>query len=187
MSQKSEHILNCAMTILRESGDQGLTMRKVAEAAGISLSNVQYYFKTKELLLGALLEAFLRDYAASMTSLSAVEQQGLENKLQHIMFHILTDVEQSTCAVVFKEIWAISGRNAVVKQAVDSYYSQLNAILFEGLKDIAPSNCQDQQLNIAVSILLPFIEGYCITSSNIKITKDELANQMAQVVSGLIN
>ena len=58
MSSKIEHILNCAMSILKESGDQGLTMRKIAEAADMRLSNVQYYFKTKELLLGALLEGF---------------------------------------------------------------------------------------------------------------------------------
>lgn len=33
MSPQIEHILNCAMNTLKESGDQGLTMREVAEAA----------------------------------------------------------------------------------------------------------------------------------------------------------
>jgi len=78
MSPKIEHLLNCAMDILKESGDQGLTMRKVAEAAGMSLSNVQYYFKTKELLLGALLEGYLLEYATSMQLLSLAEQDDLE-------------------------------------------------------------------------------------------------------------
>jgi DNA-binding transcriptional regulator YbjK len=41
-------------------------MRKVAESADMRLSNVQYYFKTKDLLLGALLECFLVKYAESM-------------------------------------------------------------------------------------------------------------------------
>ncbi len=63
MKPKIEHMLNCAMTLLKDSGDQGLTMRKIAETANMSLSNVQYYFKTKELLLGALLEGFLLAYA----------------------------------------------------------------------------------------------------------------------------
>ena len=70
MKPKIEHILNCAMSLLKDSGDQGLTMRKVAETANMRLSNVQYYFKTKELLLGALLEGFLLDYAESMQLLS---------------------------------------------------------------------------------------------------------------------
>jgi hypothetical protein len=54
MSPKIEHILYCAMTVLKESEDQGLTRRKVAETADMKMSNVQYYLKTKELLLGAL-------------------------------------------------------------------------------------------------------------------------------------
>jgi AcrR family transcriptional regulator len=78
MSPKVEHLLNCAMNILKESGDQGLTMRKVAEAAGMRLSNVQYYFKTKELLLGALLEGFLLAYAESMELLSLPKQDNSE-------------------------------------------------------------------------------------------------------------
>ena len=78
MSPKIEHILNCAMTILKELGDQGLTMRKVAEAADMRLSNVQYYFKTKELLLGALLEGFLLDYAESIHLLSFSDQHDSE-------------------------------------------------------------------------------------------------------------
>lgn len=53
-------------------------MRKVAEAAGMRLSNVQYYFKTKELLLAALLAGFLVEYADSMQLLSLPEQDNPE-------------------------------------------------------------------------------------------------------------
>ena len=67
MNHIIEHILNCSMTLLKESGEQGLTMRKIAVAADMRLSNVQYYFKTKELLLGALLEGFLLEYAKSIS------------------------------------------------------------------------------------------------------------------------
>ena len=116
MSPKIKHILNCAMNILKESGDQGLTMRKVAETADMRLSNVQYYFKTKELLLVALLERFLVDYGESMLLLSFSNQHNSERKLSHLTLHILNDVQNSDCAVVFKEIWAIAERNSGVKK-----------------------------------------------------------------------
>ena len=170
------------MTILKEPGDQGLAMRKVAEAAGISLSNVQYYFKTKELLLGALLEGFLLDYAASMQSLTFLDQPDSEKKLKRLTQYILNDIEKSDCAVVFKEIWAIAERNSAVKKAVDDYYTKLHIMLFDGLKQAAPKNCKDQQLNNAVAILLPFIEGYCITSSNLKISSKKISEQLALVL-----
>ena len=39
MNPKIDRILNCAMTILKKSGDQGLSMRKVAETADRVISN----------------------------------------------------------------------------------------------------------------------------------------------------
>jgi len=187
MSPKIEHILNCAMTILKESGDQGLTMRKVAEAAGMRLSNVQYYFKTKELLLGALLEGFLLDYAESMQLLSFSDQHDSKKKLRLLASHILNDIDNSDCAVVFKEIWAIAGRNSAVKIAVDDYYKKLHVMLFEALKKVAPDDCQEQKVDNAVAILLPFIEGYCITSSNLKLSSKKLAEQLALILHKLLN
>jgi AcrR family transcriptional regulator len=187
MSPKIEHILNCAMNILKESGDQGLTMRKVAEAAGISLSNVQYYFKTKELLLAALLEGFLLEYAESMQLLSLPHQDNPEKKLALLALHILTDIENSDCAVIFKEIWAIAERNSAVKKAVDEYYQKLYAILFEALKQAAPENCEQQQLDNAVVIVLPFIEGYCITSFNLKASTEKVSEQLGIVLYTLLS
>jgi AcrR family transcriptional regulator len=187
MSPKVEHILNCAMTILKESGNQGLTMRKVAETADMRLSNLQYYFKTKELLLGALLENFLLGYAESMQLLSISDQYNSEKKLKLLISYILNDIENNDCAVIFKEIWAISERNSGVKKAVDAYYKKLHVILFEALKKVAPENCQEQQVNNAVAILLPFIEGYCITSSNLKLSSNKLAEQLSLILHGLLS
>ena len=187
MSSKTEHILNCAMAILKESGDQGLTMRQVAATADMRLSNVQYYFKTKELLLGALLEGFLVEYAESMQVFSFPEQQDSEKKLGLLVLHILNDIESSDCAVVFKEIWAIAERNSAVKKAVDEYYKKLHAMLFEALEQTAPENCQRQQLDNAVAILLPFIEGYCITSSNLNVSTEKLSEQLGHMLYKLLS
>ena len=187
MSLKIEHLLNCAMTILKESGDQGLTMRKVAEKADMRLSNVQYYFKTKELLLGALLEGFLLEYAESMQLLSISGQHDSEKKLSLLALHILNDIESSDCAVVFKEIWAIAERNSLVKEAVDEYYKKLHAMLFDALKQVAPDNCQEQQVNYAVAILLPFIEGYCITSSNLNVPTKKLSEQLGLILYKILS
>jgi len=175
------------MTILKESGDQGLTMRKVAEAADMRLSNVQYYFKTKELLLGALLEGFLLDYSESMQLLSFSDQHDSEKKLKSLTSHILMDIDSSDCGIVFKEIWAISERNSAVKKAVDDYYIKLQGMLFEALKQAAPDNCQKQQVDNAVSILLPFIEGYCITSSNLKTSTKKLSEQLALILHKILS
>jgi len=182
MSPKIEHVLNCAMTILKESGNQGLTMRKVAETADMRLSNVQYYFKTKELLLEALLEGFLLDYAESMQLLSVSDDHDSEKKLGLLASLILNYIDNSDCIIVFKEIWVIAERNIGVKKAVDEYYKRLHSMLFEALKQAAPENCQSQQVNNAIAILLPFIEGYCITSSSLNISTTKLSEQLGLIL-----
>jgi AcrR family transcriptional regulator len=182
MNPKIEHVLNCAMTILKELGNQGLTMRKVAETADMRLSNVQYYFKTKELLLEALLEGFLLDYAESMQLLSVSDNHDSEKKLELLASLILNYIDNSDCIIVFKEIWVIAERNSGVKKAVDEYYKKLHIMLFEALRQAAPENCQSQQVNNATAILLPFIEGYCITSSNMKISNIKLSEQLGLIL-----
>ena len=189
MSTKNIHILHCAMAILKASGDQGLTMRKVAEAADMRLSNVQYYFKTKELLVAALLDGFLVDYAQSIQSiqsLSLSEQAKSDHQMHDFILYILNDIENSDCAVVFKEIWSIAGRNALVKKSLDNYYKKLHIMLFNALKAIAPAHCNDQQLDNAVGLLLPFIEGYCITFTNLKVSTTVLSAQLARILAGLL-
>ena len=187
MSTKNIHILHCAMAILKASGDQGLTMRKVAEAADMRLSNVQYYFKTKELLVAALLDGFLVDYAQSIQSLSLSEQAKSDHQMHDFILYMLTDIENSDCAVVFKEIWSIAGRNALVKKSLDNYYKKLHLMLFNALKAIAPAHCNEQQLDNAVGLLLPFIEGYCITFTNLNVSTTVLSAQVARIIAELLN
>jgi len=187
MSPKVNLILSCAMTILKKSGDQGLTMRKVAETADMRLSNVQYYFQTKNLLLEALLESFLLEYADSIQLLSFSDQKDPEKKLTLLVLHILNDIERSDCAVVFKEIWAIAERNNMVKKALTEYYEKLHAMLFDALKQAITENCQKQKLDSAVTILLPFIEGYCITSSSLNVSTDELSKRLGIILYTILS
>ena len=60
-------------------------------------------------------------------------------------------------------------------------------MLFEVLKAAAPENCQDQQVNNAVAILLPFIEGYCITSSNLNVSTQQLSQQLGFILYKILH
>lgn len=187
MSAKIEHIFTCTMSILKESGEQGLSMRKIAEKAEMRLSNLQYYFKTKELLLSALLGSFLQEYSQSMLAIEFEEHHDPEQRLQKILLFILTDLEKGECAVIFKEIWAIAERNSTVKVALDNYYQDFYQMLASILKNIAPKNVQQQKIDQAVSMLLPFIEGYCLTHKSLPVASPILAQQFAVMICHLLN
>ena len=51
-NEKRQHVIDCALRLMRDVGNHGLTMRKLATEAQMSLSNVQHYFAKKPDLLG---------------------------------------------------------------------------------------------------------------------------------------
>ncbi|GAL09454.1 hypothetical protein JCM19233_420 [Vibrio astriarenae] len=59
-SAKIEKVLDISIELLRQEGDYGVSMRKVATLAEMSLSNVQYYFKTKDDLLKAMADRYFQ-------------------------------------------------------------------------------------------------------------------------------
>lgn len=57
MRSKREHIVAVALRLYRTNGVAGTTLKDVAGAAGVPLGNMYYYFKTRDELVRAALEA----------------------------------------------------------------------------------------------------------------------------------
>ena len=186
MKNKIDHIFTCAMELLRESGNQGFSMRKVSAKAGMSLSNLQYYFKTKELLLAGLLKGFLECYTESFQEYDWSKGKHPKENLNQLLLHIFNDEGFDDCGTIFKELWAIAERNPGVKLAMTEYYQGLYQILFGMIEEIAPPKCREKSIHYSVSLLLPFIEGYCITRSVLPVSPDDLAEQFTEVITMIL-
>src|SRR3569623_672497 len=68
---RAQEILDCARTILAAEGYAGLSMRRVAAQANISLSNVQHYYPDKDALLEALLLYTMDVFQTKIDAISA--------------------------------------------------------------------------------------------------------------------
>src|SRR5215469_9187736 len=60
-NSKREHILVIAERLFGEKGFDGTSVRDIAQAAGVNLAMISYYFGSKEKLLEALV-AYRSDY-----------------------------------------------------------------------------------------------------------------------------
>src|SRR5262245_720799 len=78
------HILETALGLCRERGDEETTMRAIAEAAGVAVGNAYYYFKSKEHLIQAFYERTHHEHLAASRELLAREK-GLRERLQGVM------------------------------------------------------------------------------------------------------
>ena len=62
-AEKRARLVAAARTTLHEQGVERTTLADIAQAADVPLGNVYYYFKTKDELVGAVLDAYDADFA----------------------------------------------------------------------------------------------------------------------------
>jgi AcrR family transcriptional regulator len=59
--QRREQILSVARKLLIEEGYNRFVLREIAAQSGITIGNLQYYFRTRELLLEAVTRSGMRN------------------------------------------------------------------------------------------------------------------------------
>ncbi|MEM7182325.1 MAG: TetR family transcriptional regulator C-terminal domain-containing protein [Spirochaetota bacterium] len=191
MQQKSDHpqnskvelIFSNALEILKESGIEGLSMRKLSEKSKMSLSNLQYYFKTRELLLAGLLESFLQTCRESLQENFAKLQGSPEDKLQQLLTISLNDETWEDWYKIFVELWALSKRNQTIKTMLDKYYRDYFDLIVELAKTLpVKDQFNDVSITRATAIIIPLLEGYYITKDAIPFDNAEMADLIAKVL-----
>ncbi|MEM9725121.1 MAG: TetR/AcrR family transcriptional regulator [Pseudomonadota bacterium] len=91
-------ILGEARALLVQNGYDALVLRSVATRCGLTLGNLQYYFKTREDLIYALIEAEAsRDLATIEAALASVGEP--EERLNQITRRLLTQWDDEASAV----------------------------------------------------------------------------------------
>ncbi|BDX08149.1 hypothetical protein MACH26_36700 [Planctobacterium marinum] len=153
-------------------------MRQVAANADMTLSNVQYYFKNKNELLKAMADRYFNACLNEMRGMAPIgTKQNIELDLQSMLTTFLGHgIELSEMCRIFREYWAISTRNQSIDDHIQEYYREMVLILSNLLKPAAKS---DKSLSIAVSLLIPYVEGYSITAK----TMPEDINSVTQILT----
>ena len=158
---KSQFVMAHALDLLTEVGYPGLTMRGIADRCGMSLSNVQYYYSSKEELItqiadkyfgecGQILSDHFKEYGAVLT------RDALRDLVALFLDH---GREMNDMCRVFRELWAIGTRNQKIAKLIDDHYERLAQILRENIK--YPS-ADSEAVERMAYMLLVISEGFSI-------------------------
>jgi len=182
---KADRIVDCALELLKTEGDHGVTMRQVALRSEMSLSNVQYYFRNKDELLKAMADRYF-----GLCIQDIQEQVGLtaggdtEAELSAMLREYLEyGLEISEMCRIFREYWAIATRNEVIEQYLNDYYKRMIEALSHKLE---PAAASPDALTNAVSLLIPYVEGYTITSRALPVEMEQANRMLVSVVMSLL-
>lgn len=158
---KRHFVMAHALDLLIESGYQGLSMRGVAERAGMSLSNVQYYFRSKDALIAEIADRYFGE-CATILCIYFAENGPVQSKtdLQKLVALFLDHGREMTnMCHVFRELWAIAARDQTVGCLVDAHYRRLADMLSAQIKY---PTAEPAVVDRLVAALLVISEGYSI-------------------------
>lgn len=163
---RAHEILQAARTLLAAEGYAGLSMRAVASKVGISLSNVQHYYQSKDALLEASLQYTMELFQAKMDGISA-EMQGATRIEQFLstadMF--LDEITDPVTHAVFFEIWALASRNAFASTLMDKMLGRERKAIYLLIRGLNPAISDDEYMQRAI-LMVAQIEGLMLFRLN---------------------
>lgn len=186
LSDKELKILDCALMLLKETGDAGLTMRKLADSSGMRLSNVQYYFKSRDDVLKAMANRYFDACTDEITRLMHDSSAATVRERAHLL--IITGLKHgdalSDMCRIFRELWAISTRNDAIRQHMEVYYRTF----FSLISDYVLGGEAHPELRKRIgSLLLPFFEGYSVTAPSLPVPTEEMVDMVTDLVMFVVS
>jgi AcrR family transcriptional regulator len=157
-AQRSAEILTAATALAREQGLSALTLRAVAERAGVASGLIAHYQPSMDDLVARvysdLVAAEIRDVEALIGRHSRPAEQ------MATLIETLLDGTREDLTVVWVEAWALARRNAALAEAVraqmDAWHRMVAAVIDEG---IAGASFTTSSSSDAAWQLLGMIDG----------------------------
>jgi AcrR family transcriptional regulator len=156
---RAYEILQAARTLLAAEGYAGLSMRRVALAAGMSLSNVQHYYPSRELLLEALLLYTLDVFQSKMDGISqAMTQRSREDRFLSTVDMFMEEITDPVTHAIFFEIWALASRNAFASSLMDKMLGRERKTVYNLIRGLNPAISDDEYMQRAI-LMVAQVEG----------------------------
>ncbi|WP_320005903.1 TetR/AcrR family transcriptional regulator [Maridesulfovibrio sp.] len=180
ITPKIQLIINCTLEILRDHGDQGLSMRKVAAKAGMSLGNLQYYFRNKDELLIGLADVYFEKCSDDFNkSIAKHAPQGKTEILEFLVDYGMY-YANSESGKVFRELWGVAARNERINERMYEYYRLYAESVTEIIRPFAKNH---NSVANTVSLLIPFFDGYGFSSSPLPADTPMLASFLVNIIN----
>ena len=150
-------ILEATRTVFSRDGHAALTLRHVAEEAGIAVGNLTYHFGTKKELLEAMMSESVADNIDEhLARFTLQDKEPFDRLLDIIEFYI---VQGGKTHKFYLQIWGYAAANDDARQFVRNAYQPIGRLLHY-LIGAANPNLTDDDIKRAVLQLFSLIEGY---------------------------
>jgi len=156
---RARDILLAARALLASEGYAGLSMRRVAQDAGMSLSNVQHYYGNKEQLLEALLLSTMDEFQAKMDRIAeAMAGRPQVERFLSTVDMFLDEITEPVTHAIFFEIWALASRHPFASSLMGKMMGRERKAIYGLIRGLNPAIGDDEYMQRAV-LMVAQIEG----------------------------
>lgn len=140
-SDKEILILEAARKLIAGQGYHSFSMRCVANRSGIHLKSLQYYFRTKQDMLNAVVNYTIEKYYFGSYGRLFLEKSAgtAKERFSLMLDYLLDDLSDPLTAKLFPELWALANHDTAVKAAMDLFYMRHLASLEAMILKLKPS------------------------------------------------
>ena len=150
-------IVRVARKLLLESGPMDFSLRAVALSAGISVSNLQYYFPTRPAVLRAVIAPVVDNYLAAL-------KQALESSvspraaIDTIIEQAVHDARDSKNIALWWHFVSLASTDPECAQMLDDWYDTLTSELAKLIRAVNPERGAAESAHLAV-LLISMADG----------------------------
>ena len=151
MSERKLQILQTAIKIIADSGYGSLTMRALARESGIKLGALQYHFRTREVMLRALVTYIAAEYKKNF-QLVNLDTDSLD--IDELLTFLLIDPVEGLFQEdrLWPQLWGMMLVEPLVADLVDDIYREYIQI-FEKMLERSGSNAPRAEALLIMSMV----------------------------------
>lgn len=158
---RGAHILDAACTVLAEQGAGALSMRRIATASGVSLAQVQYYFRTKDELIRAAFSYVGDRFLATLDELDSDAGPSWQRLRAAVWLWLPLDRERELAARVWLAFSSVAVSNKELAAEAARQDAELRAWFTEDLSALQARGHMLADVDTATTAaqLLALIDG----------------------------
>lgn len=156
-SETIQKIIGSAREIFTREGHGGLSLRKVAEDAGIAVGNLTYHFPTKRSLVHAVLHEAQADYIEQHLELFEAPPEDPFEILLNVVEHYVRNARHAHR--FFFQIWGYAACDDEANDTVRNLYRPIGQLLYF-LVRASNAELNDRNIRRAVLQISSLEEGY---------------------------
>jgi AcrR family transcriptional regulator len=128
-AERKNQITEAAIAVFSRRGFKDATIDDIVAESGLSKGALYWYYKSKDEIIGAILEYFFRREFADLRGLLQAPGSAREH-LRQVIQSIIAEIQRMKPLLpIFYEFYALALRNKTVRKALERYFREYLAIL----------------------------------------------------------